>query len=142
MFFKGFWRNSTKAYFYSIFAHVLYETSFENNKLCELFRIISNVYSFTHWYNVLNIDIALSNFLKIKDTLRTFQPENHWNLRTAQPEKYFAGPYKIKRVYFSELMQSPAHLEEEDAFYHSAAWPLRNASPRNFILEWAILFWT
>ena len=64
--------------------------------MCELFRIISNVYSFTHWYNVLNIDIALSNFLKIKDTLRTFQPENHWNLRTSQPEKYFAGSYKKK----------------------------------------------
>ena len=37
-------------------------------------------------------------FEKVKDTLRTFQPENCYKLRTPQPEKKFAGPYKKKKM--------------------------------------------
>ena len=42
-------------------------------------------------------------FKKVKDILRTFQPENHKKLRTSQPEKKFAGPYKKKEVYAKSL---------------------------------------
>ena len=38
-------------------------------------------------------------YTKVKDILRTFEPDNHKILRTSQPENFFNGPYKTKRVY-------------------------------------------
>ena len=37
-------------------------------------------------------------YTKVKDILRTFEPDNHKMLRTSQPQNFFAGPYK-KKVY-------------------------------------------
>ena len=37
-------------------------------------------------------------YTKVKDILRTFEPDNCEILRTSQPEKIFTGPYKKKRV--------------------------------------------
>ena len=52
----------------------------------------------------MNIHILHQPALKkIKDTLRTFQPENHKKLLTSQPEKKLASPYKIKSVTEEEV---------------------------------------
>ena len=45
-------------------------------------------------YNIL-IDTICP---KVKDNLRTFEPDNQEILRTSQPEKIFTGPYIKKRV--------------------------------------------
>ena len=37
-------------------------------------------------------------FTKVKDILRTFEPDNHKLLRTSQPQNVFAGPYKKKVI--------------------------------------------
>ena len=37
-------------------------------------------------------------YTKVKDILRTFEPDNHKMLRTSQPQNFFAGPYKKKSV--------------------------------------------
>ena len=37
-------------------------------------------------------------YTKVKDILRTFEPDNHKMLRTSQPKIFFAGPYKKKSV--------------------------------------------
>ena len=37
-----------------------------------------------------------STYTKIKNILRTFEPDNHKILRTSQPQKIFTGPYKKK----------------------------------------------
>ena len=41
-----------------------------------------------------SIDII---YTKIKDILRTFEPDNHKMLRTSQPQNFFAGPYRKKK---------------------------------------------
>ena len=38
-------------------------------------------------------------YTKVKNILRTFEPDNHKMLRTSQPEKIFTGLYKKRRVY-------------------------------------------
>ena len=38
-------------------------------------------------------------YTKVKDILRTFEPDNHKMLRTSQPQNFFAGPYKKKSVH-------------------------------------------
>ena len=63
-------------------------------------------------YNIC-IDIIRS---KIKDNLRTFEPDNQEILRTSQPEKIFTGPYKKKECsdlftfLFSFLSFDSSHL--------------------------------
>ena len=35
-------------------------------------------------------------YTKVKNILRTFEPDNHKTLRTSKPENFFTGPYKKK----------------------------------------------
>ena len=37
-------------------------------------------------------------YTKVKDILRTFEPDNHKMLRTSQPQNFFTGPYKKKCI--------------------------------------------
>ena len=33
-------------------------------------------------------------YTKVKDILRTFEPDNHKMLRISKPQNFFSGPYK------------------------------------------------
>ena len=55
------------------------------------------MYSYVHRYTILNIDLFHYITLgKIKDTLKMYQPENHYLLMTSQTQKKFAGPHTKK----------------------------------------------
>ena len=49
-------------------------------------------------------------YTKVKDILRTFEPDNHKMLRTSQPQNFFAGPYKKKSVSIIWLVDYPGEL--------------------------------
>ena len=49
---------------------------------------------------------------KIKDTVRTFQAENHQKLRTSQAKKKFAGPYKKKECNTTFVPQIQVAIEK------------------------------
>ena len=51
-------------------------------------------------------------YTKVKDILRTFEPDNHKMLRTSQPQNFFAGPYK-KKVY-GQIFRSLVHACDPD----------------------------
>ena len=56
-------------------------------------------------------------YIKVKDILKTFEPDNHKMLRTSQPQKFFAGPYKKKqcsRFCHSSLNEVPPLLFHEN----------------------------
>ena len=51
--------------------------------------------------------LKYSTYTKVKNILRTFEPDNHKMLRTSQPQKIFTGPYK-KKVYKTSKCQNNA----------------------------------
>ena len=56
--------------------------------------------------------LKYSTYTKVKNILRTFEPDNHKMLRTSQPQKIFTGPYKKKCIRRVNVKTMP-HLAEK-----------------------------
>ena len=70
-----------------------------SEKILLLKQYFENIYFWWCIPLIYNICIDMIRS-KIKDNLRTFEPDNQEILRTSQPEKIFTGPYIKKRVYY------------------------------------------